>query len=158
MKNILRSIPVALQHIILIRLVLAVLCLVVAACLFFQSRQLMIMAPFLLTALLMAGHGVYIGWLSLKGRCLVLKGTVLNVERSILRAKPKALLLEVEGTALRVALRDRIKAPAVGDMVSLYIPDDAPLYEWRGIHQLNSYFTLAVKRSSGNCPPHNEGP
>lgn len=139
-----QKIPTALQHSILVRLGLALLSLAASICLFICHGSPTLAAPFLLAVLLLTGHAAYIHRLTAKGRCLKLGGTVLGVERSLLRGRPKAILLETQGIALRVILHSRLRAPAVGDAVVLYVPDTAPLYEWRGMHQLDSYLALTA--------------
>lgn len=58
---------------------------------------------------------------------------MLKLERTPLRLRPKAMLMEVEGKALLVVLRNRHISVREGDALTLYIADTAPLYEWRGI-------------------------
>ncbi len=144
MKHTAQKIPSALQRVIFVRLGLALLSLAVSVFLFVRFGGLTLTVPFLLAALLLAGHAAYIYQLAAGGHCLKLGGTVLNVEHSFLRGRPKALLIETEGVALRVILHGRLKAPAPGDSVVLYIPDTATLYEWRGMHQLESYLALTA--------------
>lgn len=146
MKHTAQKIPIALQRVILVRLGIALLSLAISVLLFVRFGGITLAVPFLLAALLLAGHAVYIHQLAAGGHCLKLGGTVLNVEQSFLRGRPKALLIEAEGVALRVILHGRLKAPAVGNPVVLYIPDTATLYEWRGMHQLESYLALTTKK------------
>lgn len=147
MKNVIRVIPIALQHAVLIRVGLSLVDLLAAVCLFLCFNQVLVVAPFLLLAPLLAGHAAYIYRLFVKGHCLELRGTVLGVERSFLRSKPKALLLEIQGVALRVVLFNRLKVPKAGEAVLLYISDTTPLYEWRGMHQLDSYLAIVLDES-----------
>ena len=77
-----------------------------------------------------------------RGQYLVLEGTVLKLERTPLRLRPKAMWMEVEGKALLVVLRNRHISVREGDALTLYIADTAPLYEWRGIHRLHSYLAV----------------
>lgn len=145
MEHIIRRIPPALQHAILIRVGFALLDLLAAVCLLIYFGRMLLVTPFLLLAPMLAGHAGYICWLSLKGHCLELAGTVLSVERSFLRGRPKALLLETQGMALRIILHSRLKTPEAGERILLYIPDSAPLYEWRGMHQLDSYLAIVME-------------
>lgn len=144
MKSAVQKIPSALQRVILIRLGLALLMLILAIVLIFRLHSPAGAASFLLATPLLIGHAAYIGWLSAAGRCLKLKGTVLGVEWSFLGDKPKALLLEAQGVALRIILHGRMKAPTVGSDIVFYIPDTAMLYEWRGMHQINSYLAMDI--------------
>ena len=122
------NIPLALQH-----QMLSVLTLVLAALamLFFSIT---VSVPFLLCAVLLAFSAFRLYNIGRRGQYLVLEGTVLKLERTPLRLRPKAMLMEVEGKALLVVLRNRHISVREGDALTLYIADTAPLYEWRGIH------------------------
>ncbi len=140
------QIPMPLQTQILIRLALAVCSLIAGnVCLVFFTVTIAV--PFFLLALLTAVSGCHLYRVVVRGRYLVLTGTVLNVERTTVLRRPKAILMEVEGKALRVVLRSRHKAPSEGSQISFYVQDSTPIYEWRGIHLLGSYLAAAAGTS-----------
>lgn len=150
MKTSLGALPLPLQRQILMRTGLSAAAAAAGAGMLALSGSAVLVAPCLAVTLLSAVSAWRIYHLAALGRCLVLKGTVLKIEAFQLRHRPKALLLEVEGKALRVVLRGRHKAPAAGSVVEVYITDDTPLYEWRGMHQLQSYLVLVAERVSGS--------
>ena len=154
MKQDACNIPLALQHQMLIQAALSVLALVLAALamLFFSIT---VSVPFLLCAVLLAFSAFRLYNIGRRGQYLVLEGTVLKLERTPLRLRPKAMLMEVEGKALLVVLRNRHISVREGDALTLYIADTAPLYEWRGIHRLHSYLAVVPARGSGTgiAPP-----
>ena len=78
----------------------------------------------------------------MRGQYLILKGVILKVERTSLRQRPKSILLETNGKALLVMLRNRHTSVREGDVVTLYIADTAPLYEWQGVHRLHAYLAM----------------
>ena len=139
MKQDACNIPLALQHQMLIQAALSVLTLVLAALamLFFSIT---VSVPFLLCAVLLAFSAFRLYNIGRRGQYLVLEGTVLKLEHT--RLRPKAMLMEVEGKALLVVLRNRHISVREGDARTLYIADTAPLYEWRGIHRLHSYLAV----------------
>ena len=85
----------------------------------------------------------------MRGQYLILRGVILKVERTVLRQRPKSILLEANGKALLVMLRNRHAAVREGDTVTLYISDTAPLYEWQGIHRLHAYLAMVPGRRDG---------
>ena len=139
------QIPLPLQTQILIRLALAV-CLLIAGNVLLLIFTVTIAIPFFLLALLTAVSGGRLYWLAVRGRYLILTGTVLNVERTAILRHPKAILIEAEGKALRVVLRNRHKAPSVGGQISFYVQDSTPIYEWRGMHLLGTYLAVSAGR------------
>lgn len=143
------QIPIPLQIQVLIRLALAVCSLVVGS-LLLALFSLPIAAPFFLLALVTAASGGHLYWVAVCGHYLILTGTVLNVERTAVLRRPKAILMEVEGTALRVILRNRHKVPGEGSQLSFYVQDSTPIYEWRGMHLLGTYLAAAVG-TAGKC-------
>ena len=143
------QIPLPLQTQILMRLALAV-CLLIAGNVLLIIFTVTIAIPFFLLALLTAVSGGRLYWLAVRGRYLILTGTVLNVERTAVLRRPKAILMEVEGTALRVILRNRYKVPNEGSQLSFYVQDSTPIYEWRGMHLLGTYLAAAVG-TAGKC-------
>lgn len=143
MKNqLFHAIPVPLQHQILIRSALAALSLLLSIPLLLLGAGLTAAIPFLLITILLAVNAGHIYYIAVTNRFLALNGVVLKLELAAFRRRPKALLLEVEGKALRVMLRNRHKAPKAGDRITLFITEDTQLYPWRGLHQLSGYLTL----------------
>lgn len=147
MKSDFGALPIPLQRQILVRVGLSAASMVTGAGLLILLCSAAIAAPCLVAALLAAASAWHIYRQAKLGRCLVLKGTVLNTEMSALRSRPKALLLEVDGKALRVVLRGRHKVLGAGAAVEVYITDTTPLYDWRGLHQLQSYLALVTENA-----------
>ena len=141
MKQDACNIPLALQHQMLIQAALSVLTLVLAAlAIAFLFHNSLRTVPVVCGLLAFSAFRLYN--IGRRGQYLVLEGTVLKLERTPLRLRPKAMLMEVEGKALLVVLRNRHISVREGDALTLYIADTAPLYEWRGIHRLHSYLAV----------------
>lgn len=145
MKSDFGVLPIPLQRQILVRVGLSAASVVTGVGLLVLLRSAAMAAPCLVAALLAAASGWHIYRQATLGRCLVLNGTVLKTEMSALRHRPKALLLEVDGKALRVVLRGRHKVLGAGVSVAVYITDTTPLYDWRGLHQLQTYLALVTE-------------
>lgn len=139
------QIPVPMQTQILIQTALAILSLIIGITFFFCFTSTMAL-PFLFLTILTAANGCRIYRIAVLGHYLTLNGTVLSVERTAILRRPKALLAEIDGKALRIVLRSRHKAPTEGGRIAVYVQDSTPIYEWKGIHLLSSY--LAVTTAS----------
>ena len=137
-----KEIPVPIQHRILLQSGLSLLAMIAGLGTAATLKALPAAMPFVLTAMFLAGDATYLHYIAMKNRIIALTGTVLNVERTLWRRRPKALLLEVDGTALRVVLRNRLCKISTGDVIVIYLSDTTPLYSWFGIRQLASYLTL----------------
>lgn len=141
MKQDWKTLPSALQHQMLIQMGLALLCLILAiGALAFVSFTVSV--PFLFGASVLTISAVRLYRTGMRGQYLILRGTILKVERTSLRQRPKSMLLEINGKALLVMLRNRNATVREGDTVTLYIADTAPLYEWQGVHRLHAYLAM----------------
>ena len=143
------KIPSPLQTQILIRAGTAA-CSMAAGIALLILVNSMTAVPFLLLAVLAAANGWRIYHVAAHGQYLVLSTTVLKVERTGILRRPKAVLIEAEGKALRVMLRSRRRIPAEGNAITFYVQDSAPIYEWRGIHLLSSYLAMAPEHPDGD--------
>ena len=141
MKDKRTSVPLALQTQILLQAALALASLVTGVILVILFSAA-VSLPFFLLALLFGLGSIRIYHASMAGRYLTLLGNVLKVEQTAILRRPKAILLEIDGRALRVSLRNRHRAPEQGKIVRIYVLDTTPIYEWRGLHQLSSYLAL----------------
>ena len=116
MKQDWKSLPPALQHQLIIQMGLAVCCLVLAiGALAFIS--FLVSVPFLSGAALLTICAARLYRTGMRGQYLILRGVILKVERTVLRQRPKSILLEANGKALLVMLRNRHAAVREGDTV-----------------------------------------
>lgn len=139
-----KSIPLAIQHQLLLRLALA-LAVLVAGMALCVLDGIMTAGPFLLLALLLAASALRIRRYAAAGRYLALRGAVLKVETTALLHRPKAMLLAVDGKAIRLELHSRLRPAQAGQNITLYVLDDTPLYEWHDLHMLPNYLTLTLE-------------
>lgn len=135
------SIPFALQTQIILQAALVVAALV-AGIILSLWFSISVSLPLFVLALLFGLGGMRIYRVSTTNRYLTLLGTVLKVEQTAILRRPKALLLEIDGKAIRVVLRNRHRVPEEGGSVCLYVLDTTPIYEWHGLRQLSSYLAL----------------
>ena len=141
MKRVRALFPQALQQQLFIRSGLALFCLVLAiGTVAFVSFTVAI--PFLIGAVLLTSSAVHLYRIGMRGQYLILRGVILKVTRTSLRQRPKSILLEANGKALLVMLRNRHAVVREGENVTLYIADTTPLYEWQGIHRLHAYLAM----------------
>ena len=139
-----RGILPAVQHQILLRLLLALASLT-GGIVLWCMEGIAAAAPFILLALLLAAAALRIRRCAEAGRYLALHGTILSVETTALLHRPKAVLIAVDGKAIRLELHSRRKAVQAGQHITLYVLDDTPLYEWRELHMLANYLALTLE-------------
>ena len=154
MKKEFSTFPEPLQVQMLVRSGLGIAAMVIGLALLFITGKPIVAVPCVLITLLLAGNVLYIRHIVGLELYIKLTGTVVEVERSFARQRPKALILEVEGKALRLSLRSRIGTVDTGATVIIYAPESAPLYEWHGMHQLYSYLALVVQQQKSVARGH----
>ena len=144
MKNKLRLLPVPLQNLLIYRVALAILALgaSLALAIFLHDVHFALPGPILCVTMLVSASLLY--QLLIQGRYLALRGTVLNAEQTMIRKHTKVIILEAEGKALRIQLRNQHMKVAQGDIVALYLADTTKLYPWRGMYQLSGYLALST--------------
>ena len=145
MKERFRNIPAPLQKQILQR---AFGMPIGIAIMIFAGREDIVLLLPGIAALLM----FLVSACSLTIRCLdenylILRGQCLQIERSFVRKNIKAIYLKVQNhtVKLRCQIPRRI---AVGDQLTIYISNDAPVYEEDGCQVL--FHILAIGREHGD--------
>lgn len=148
MKNKLRLLPVPLQNLLIYRVALAILALGASLALAVFLHDVHFALPGLILCVTMLVSASLLYQLLIQGRYLALRGTVLNAEQTMIRKHTKVIILEAEGKALRIQLRNQHMKVAQGDMVALYLADTTKLYPWRGMYQLSSYLAISTHSTS----------
>ena len=148
MKNKIRTLPVPLQDLLIYRVALAILALGASLALAVFLHDVHFALPGLILCVTMLVSVSLLYRLLIQGRYLALRGTVLNAEQTMIRKHTKVIILEAEGKALRIQLRNRHMKVAQGDIVALYLADTTKLYPWRGMYQLSSYLAISTHSTS----------
>ena len=78
----------------------------------------------------------------LQGKYVVVEGTCTEIERTPLRRRIKALYLRNEQHNVKLVGVRRIKNLIVGDSVTVYVADDAAVYEIDGYQVVCNYLAL----------------
>ena len=148
MKNKLRLLPVPLQNLLIYRVALAILALGASLALAVFLHDVHFALPGLILCVTMLVSASLLYQLLIQGRYLALRGTVLNAEQTMIRKHTKVIILEAEGKALRIQLRNQHMKVAQGDIVALYLADTTKLYPWRGMYLLSSYLAISTHSTS----------
>ena len=148
MNNKLRLLPVPLQNLLIYRVALAILALGASLALAVFLHDVHFALPGLILCVTMLVSASLLYRLLIQGRYLALRGTVLNAEQTMIRKHTKVIILEAEGKALRIQLRNQHMKVAQGDIVALYLADTTKLYPWRGMYQLSSYLAISTHSTS----------
>lgn len=145
MKERFRNIPAPLQKQILQRAF--GMAIGIAIMVFAGREDIVLLLPGIAALLMFLVSACSLTIRCLDGNYLILRGQCLQIERSFVRKNIKAIYLKVQNhtVKLRCQIPRRI---AVGDQLTIYISNDAPVYEEDGCQVL--FHILAIGREHGD--------
>ncbi len=142
MKEKLKKLPPPLRKQALLRFAGAGACFCLLLVVAVGYCQPMLWFPFLVVGAFSAGSGVLLMWRVDQGKVLVVEGVCTEVESTLFRHRPKAVMMECGDRQVKVFLHARVRNLVVGERLRLYVAESAPVYEEAGILVLSGYFAL----------------
>lgn len=115
MKEKLKKLPPPLRKQALLRFAGAGACFVLFVAAAVGYRRLTLCLPFMGMVVFAAASGALLVWRVDQGKILVLEGACREVELTLFRRRPKALVMECGGRQVKVYLRARVQNLAVGE-------------------------------------------
>ena len=144
MKEKLKKLPPPLRKQALLRFAGAGACFCLLLVVAVGYRQPMLCFPFLVMSAFSAGSGALLVWRVDQGKVLVLEGICREVESTLFRHRPKAVVMECGGRQVKVYLHARVRNLAVGERLRLYVAESSPVYEEDDVLVLSGYLAMEV--------------
>lgn len=145
-----RTFPAVLQHQILLRCGLTPGGLAAFGLFWALSSAFWFGAPFLLLALWMGGSAVQTFLTVFHGKYSRVHAVCKQVVTTAILKRPKALILSTEKGDLRLRIQQRIRKPEVGEVFTVYLADNAMLYESEDGFVVSSYLAIARTTSGAS--------
>ncbi len=145
-----RTFPAVLQHQILLRCGLTLGGLAAFGLFWALSSAFWFGAPFLLLALWMGGSAVQTFLTVFHGKYSRVHAVCKQVVTTAILKRPKALILSTEKGDLRLRIQQRIRKPEVGEVFTVYLADNAMLYESEDGFVVSSYLAIARTTSGAS--------
>ena len=142
MKEKLKKLPPPLRKQALLRFAGVGACFCLLLLVAVGYRQLMLWFPFLVMGAFSAWSGALLVWRVAQGKVLILEGVCREVESTLFRRRPKAVVMECGDRQVKVYLHARVRNLDVGERLRLYVAESAPVYEEAGILVLSGYLAL----------------
>ena len=148
MKDKFRQFPLVLQKQILIRLTAGIVSLLMLVIILLYRGGLELMFPCIGFSAVF-----FISALQLYARCdeknyVVIKGTCTEIEKTGLRRKVKDIYVKEDQFTVRIVRPTmKLRSLNVGDRITIYLADNAPVYEMDGCKVICN--TLAVEKEYG---------
>ena len=133
--------PGVLEEQIWIRFGLGVVMSVVGIVLLFSAGPY-IGLPWFLIAAYLIGSGTLLAINCISGKITTIVGVCREVESAGLRKRPRAAVLVVDGSPVRIQLHQRQSAIREGDTVIVYTSDRTPVYRRNGCDHLYGYYAI----------------
>ena len=149
MKDKFRQFPQVLQKQILIRLTAGIVSLLMLVIILLYRGGLELMFPCIGFSSIF-----FISALQLYARCdeknyVVIKGTCMEIEKTGLRRKVKDIYVKEDQFTVRIVRPSmKLRSLNVGDRITIYLADNAPVYEMDGCKVICN--TLAVEKEYGS--------
>ena len=146
MKKKFDGLPAPLQKQIAVRLAGGVVFLFLFAVILIGFRDFYFALPCLLFSGFLLISGLKLCYNSLTGDYMCVQGVCEGIETASVRKRIKAILVRLEGSTVKIPVRQGMKALSVGDTVIIYLSDRTPVYERDGGYMICSYYALDMKK------------
>ena len=149
MKDKFRQFPQVLQKQILIRLTAGIVSLLMLVIILLYRGGIELMFP-----CIGFSSVFFISALQLYARCdeknyVVINGTCMEIEKTGLRRKVKDIYVKEDQFTVRIVRPSmKLRSLNVGDRITIYLADNAPVYEMDGCKVICN--TLAVEKEYGS--------
>ena len=145
-----RTFPAVLQHQILLRCGLTLGGLAAFGLFWALSSAFWFGAPFLMLAFWMGVSAVQTFRTVFHGKYSRVHAVCKQVVTTAILKRPKALILSTEKGDLRLRIQQRIRKPEVGEVFTVYLADNAMLYESEDGFVVSSYLAIARTTSGAS--------
>lgn len=146
MKEKFLSIPEVLQKQILLRLCGTGVGIVMLVIVLAYGGDWRFLIPCIALSILCFGAAAALYDRCLQGKYVAVAGTCSEIERFHLRRRIKALYLRNELHSIKLVGVRRIRNLVIGDLITVYIADDAAVYEIDGLQVVCHY--LAIEKGT----------
>lgn len=146
LKEKFRQLPAALQKQVLIRGVLGVTALLLFIGILVFTKEFHFGLPCIALSLFMIVNSAQLLYNCTNGKYVVIAGICADVEKTVLKKRVKSIDMKVDGKNLTLPIRHRLKGPSVGDEITVYLPENAPVYEKDGGYCIYSFYAMEIKR------------
>lgn len=143
MKEKLKKLP-PLRKQVLLRFAGAGACFCLLLLVAVWYRQPKLWFPFLVMGVVSSGSGALLVWRVDQGKVLAVEGVCREVESTLFRRRPKAVVMECGDRLVKVYLHARVRNLAVGERLRFYVAESASVYEEDDVLVLSGYLAVEV--------------
>ena len=142
MKEKFKMLPEALKKQVLLRFGGSVVFFVLFFFLLWGTGDVYMLLPCLLFFCVETGNGIWFFFRCVHGKYVRLLGQCIGLETARFRKRIRSICLAYETGMVKIPVKGRLRNLREGDMVSVYIAENAPVYEKEGMYFVGDYYAL----------------
>lgn len=147
MKNGIREIPKPFRKKIVVRMIGSILFVLLFVLMWESITDWKVFVSGVICCVVMLGSTWDVLIRAIGGEYVRLEGECLQIEGSGFFRKDKSIDLILEQGIVRILVHERIKQLSVGDVVTVFVPERATVYESDGIYVISDYYVMDIKRN-----------
>lgn len=142
MKARLKNIPTVLQKQVVFRCGGGMLFFLLSVIFFAGVRDWYLIFPGLLCGGFLLISGLWLFYQAVSGNYIRLRGECIRIETMGLRRRISFIYLALEQGIVKIPVRHRIRKLVQGDVVTIYVAEQTPVYEKEGVYIISSYYAM----------------
>lgn len=146
MKEYITKLPAALQEQVLVRFGIGIVLGILSVGIIAYTKMWILGIPSLILMLFMIVNSLHLLYNCSKDRYIVVTGKCMEVERTGAKKRVKSLCMTTENGVMRLFISNRWRVPLVEDLITVYLPAEAPVYEVDGRYCIYYFYALEIKR------------
>lgn len=140
------KLPFALQEQILAYFGIGIVLGILSLGIIIYTKMWSLGIPSLILMLFMIVNSAHLLYNCSKGRYVAVTGKCVEVERTGAKKRVKSLCMATEDGVIRVFISNRWRVPSVENMITVYLPEEAPVYEVDGRYCIYHFYALEINR------------
>jgi len=146
LKERFSALPGALQKQIMIRLGISMTGLILFVIILIFTWEFLFCLPCMIMAVFMGINGTSLFLTCAEGKYVVIRGTCINVEKAPLSRRVKSIAIAYDDVPILIPVKHKLKAPLPGDLIIIYMPEKAPVYDRDGGYHIHDYYAFEIER------------
>ena len=145
-KKTITKLPLALQEQVLGRFGMGSALGILSLGIILYTKMWILGIPSLFLMFFMIVNSLHLLYNCSKDRYIAVTGKCVEVERTGAKKRVKSLCMATEDGVIRVFISNRWRMPSVENMITVYLPEDAPVYEVDGRYCIYHFYALEINR------------
>lgn len=139
-----KTLPAPIRSQLAVRFWLGIAFLAAFLCILVFTRDLILSFPCLVISVFLLVNCALMFFRGMRNRYVAVSGVCTDAERTHILKQVKYICMQVGEMSVRFPVRKRLKRLAVGDVITLYLPESSRVYEKDGGLVLFDYYAFEI--------------